>query len=330
MINNIIGHNETKKLLEIAAKSAEERNENIPHLLFSGAAGCGKTTMGMEMAKAVDVDFLPVSPDDFTDREPVLKILDKLNHKNYDEHGNRIGKLKPTIIFIDEVHRLPKKGQEILGIAMEKFLLETGKVNKYYWIPYFTLIGATTDDGELTKPFREKFKLRILFNTYTDTQIFEMILYHADRLKILISHKAAREISKRSRGIPRTAVGFLERSRDYSQYLEAKVITSEAVLQNFKNMSIDSKGLTGAEIKILKTLYTSKEPIGLDNLAIVSDEAKKNISQTIEPFLIRQGFMIRSGKGRLITDVGRKHLENDGYLGDKNKKVEIAPDYVRK
>jgi len=329
-MDNIIGHENTKRQLAIAVQSAKERNENIPHLLFSGVAGCGKTTMGMEMARAADVDFLPVSPDDFSDREPVLRILDKLDHVNYDECGNRKGELRPTMVFIDEIHRMPKRGQEILGIAMEKFMLETGKANSYFWIPYFTLVGATTDDGELTKPFREKFKLRFLFDTYPESEITDIILLHARKQNLMITQKAARTISKRSRGIPRTAVSFLERSRDYAQFIEARVITSQAVLDNFKTMGIDSKGLTGAEIKILKTLYASKDPIGLDNLAIVSNEAKKNLSNTIEPFLIRLGLMVRSGKGRRITDKGRKHLEGDGYLGSLLKKVEIGPDYKRK
>jgi len=213
---------------------------------------------------------------------------------------------------------------------MEKFLLETGKANKYYWIPFFTLIGATTDDGELSKPFREKFKLRFLFETYSNQEITAMVLMHAQMKELLITQKAAREIAQRSRGIPRTAVGFLERSRDYSHFIKANVITSKAVLDNFKTIGIDSKGLTGAEIKILKTLHTSREPIGLDNLAIVSNEAKKNLSHTIEPFLIRQGLMIRSGKGRVITGKGRQHLEKDGYLGDSINKVEISPGYVRR
>lgn len=329
MIDNIIGHGDTKKQLEIAIKSAKDRNISIPHLLFSGAAGCGKTTMGMEMAHAADVDFLPVSPDDFSDRDPVLRILDKLNHENYDERGNRKGPLRPTIVFIDEIHRMPKKGQEILGIAMEKFLLESGQANKYYWVPYFTLIGATTDDGELTKPFREKFKLRFLFDTYSKKEITAIILLHARKQQILITEKAARTIAQRSRGIPRTAVSFLERSRDYAHFIRAKVVTSQAVVDNFKTLGIDSRGLTGAEVKILKTLYSSRDPIGLDNLAIVSNEAKKNIINTIEPFLIREGLMVRASKGRIITDAGRKHLEKDGYLGNVANKIEIGPDYVR-
>jgi Holliday junction DNA helicase RuvB len=329
MIDNIIGHQNTKKQLTIAIESAKGRNENVPHLLFSGAAGCGKTTMGMEIAKAADIDFLAVSPDDFSDREPVLRILDKLNHTNYDEYGNRKGVLRPTMVFVDEIHRMPKKGQEILGIAMEKFMLETGQANKYYWIPYFTLIGATTDDGELTKPFREKFKLRFLFETYSEAEITDIIMLHAGKQKIMITPKAARTISIRSRGIPRTAVSFLERGRDYARFVGSKIITSEAMLNNFKTLGIDSRGLTGAEVKILKALYTSKDPIGLDNLAIISNEAKKNILNTVEPFLIREGFIVRSGKGRIITDEGRKHLEKDGYLGVKKNKAEISPDYIR-
>jgi Holliday junction DNA helicase RuvB len=330
MIDNIIGHKDTKKQLEIAVKSAFDRNRGIPHLLFSGAAGCGKTTMGMEMARAADVDFLAVSPDDFSDRDPVMRILDKLNHENYDEHGNRKGKLRPTMVFVDEIHRMPKKGQEILGIAMEKYVLETGQANKYYWIPYFTLVGATTDDGELTKPFREKFKLRFLFTTYSKEEITKIIMLHALNRKIMITDKAARIIAKRSRGIPRTAVSFLERSRDYSHFIKAKIITSQAAIDNFKTMGIDSKGLTAAEIKILQVLYSNRDPVGLDNLAIVSNEAKKNLLNTVEPFLIREGLMVRGSKGRTITDAGRKHLiERDGQLGNVTKKVEISPDYVR-
>lgn len=329
MFDKIIGHEKTKAQLEIAISSAGSRNLNIPHILFSGAAGCGKTTMAMEMATAANVDFLPVSPDDFADREPVMKILDKLNHCNYDRHGNRTGKLQPTVVFVDEIHRMPRKGQEILGIAMEKFMLETGKSNKYYWIPYFTLIGATTDDGELSKPFREKFKLRFLFNTYKQVEIAKIVNLHAERQKVMVTPKAARAISQRSRGIPRTAVGYLERCRDYKDHIDAEVVTSYIAEKTFELLGVDSRGLTGAEIKILKTLYSSKEPIGLDNLAIITNESPKNLKNTIEPFLIQNGFILRSGKGRVITDEGRRHLEKDGYLGASRDKVEITPDYVR-
>jgi Holliday junction DNA helicase RuvB len=330
MIENIIGHNNTKKQLKIAIASAKDRNYSIPHILFSGVAGCGKTTMAMELAEAAKVDFISVSPDDFIGSESVFKMLEKLNDSGYNERGDRTGEIRPTIIFVDEIHRMPRKGQEVMGIAMEKFMLETGKANKFYWIPYFTLVGATTDDGELTKPFREKFKLRFLFETYSDKEIFEIIKLHAKKQNLIITNKAARTIAQRSRGIPRVCVGFLERARDYQNYIGAKVITSQAVLDNFKNLGIDSKGLTKTEIKILKILNENRTPVGLDNLAIISNESQKNLRNTIEPFLIQQGFIIRTGKGRYITDAGIRHLESNGYFGVPKNKIEISPDYIRR
>ncbi len=328
-MDNLIGHKNNKKQISIAIESAKVRNENIPHMLFSGVAGCGKTTMAMEIAKLSDVDFLAISPHEMQDRESILKTLDKLNHSNYDKYGNRKGDIRPTIVFFDEVHQMGRKGQEVMGIAMEKFILETGKPNKFYWIPYFTIIGATTDDGELSKPFREKFKLRFLFETYSNDEITEIVKMHAKNKKTIITDKATRVIAQRSRGIPRTAVSYLERSRDYAIYIGTNVITSDTVVKNFKLIGIDSKGLTRAEIKILKMLYINKEPIGLDNLAINANESLKNIKNTIEPFLIQEGLMLRSGKGRVITAIGREHLEKNNHMGIKISKIEIPANYIR-
>ena len=328
-MDNIIGHKNTKEQIRIAIQSAKTRNKGIPHMLLSGVAGCGKTTMAMELAEESRVDFLAISPDDAADRESVLKILDKLSHDNYDKFGNRTGEICPTVVFFDEIHRMPRKGQEVFGIAMEKFMLETGKSNKFFWIPYFTIIGATTDDGELTKAFREKFKLRFLFDTYNREEIADIVNLHADRQKIIITDKAARAIAKRSRGVPREAVKYLGRVRDYVTCKGAKLITSKAVEDNFKIIGVDSKGLTKVEIRILKTLYTSREPIGLDNLAIITNESARNIKNTIEPFLIQEGLILRSGKGRVLTDGGRRHLEKGGYLGATRDKIEIPATYVR-
>ena len=329
-MDNLIGHKDNKKQIQIAIKSSKIRNENIPHMLFSGAAGCGKTTMAMEMAKLSNVDFLAVSPHEMQDRDAILRILDKLNHNNYDKYGNRKGEIRPTIVFFDEIHQMSRKGQEVMGIAMEKFMLETGKPNKFYWIPYFTIIGATTDDGELSKPFREKFKLRFLFETYSRDEITEIIKMHARNQRIIITDKGARVISKRSRGIPRTAVSYLERSRDYANDAGSQVVTSNFAVRNFKLMGIDSKGLTRAEIKILKLLYTNKEPIGVDNLAINTNESLKNIKNTIEPFLIQEGLMLRGGKGRVITSSGREHLENNNHIDSEKNKIEIPANYIRR
>ena len=315
MIKNIVGHTSTKKQLSIAAASAGQRNVGMPHILFSGVAGCGKTTMGMELAKACDVDFLPVSPDDFADRDSVLKVLEKLDHSNYDEYGNRKGKIRPTILFVDEIHRMPKKGQEIMGIAMEKLLLEAGQKNLYLWVPHFTLVGATTDDGE---------------QTYSESEIFDIVVMHAVRKNIIITIRAAEAIARRSRGIPRLCVSYLERCHDYQRYKERRIIDEKTAEECFKNLGIDSIGLTKTELRILRTLNDRKEPIGLDNLAIVCNESSKNIKNTIEPYLIQRGFIVRSGKGRVITDKGARHLESGGHSKSTVIKTPIGPDYVRK
>lgn len=330
MIKNIIGHEETIKQLQVATISAQKRNKGLPHILFSGVAGCGKTTMATELAKSCDVDFLPVSPDDFKDREATMKILEKLNHDGYDEYGNRTGDISPTVLFVDEIHRMPRKGQEVMGIAMEKFLLESGKANKYCWVPYFTLVGATTDDGELTKPFREKFKLRFLFETYSEEDIRRIVLLHAVRKDIHISWLGACEVAKRSRGIPRLCVSYLERLRDFQTYKKAERISQALALEAFDSLGVDDIGLTKPEIRILQTLHDSRDAVGLDNLAIIANESKKNILNTIEPFLIQKGLIVRTGKGRQITDKGVRHLEKDGFVSKKNVKMEIGPDYVRK
>lgn len=329
-MNNIIGHRDTKRLVKIAVDSARKRNKALPHMLFSGLAGCGKTTFATAIASLHDVDFMPVSPDSMSDTNSVLKMLDKLDHSGYNERGDRIDRIRPTIVFFDEVHKLPRRGQEVLGIAMEKYMLETGQPNKYFWIPYFTIIGATTDDGELTKPFREKFKLRFLFEAYSFDEIVEIIQLHARQKKVVLTPRACRSIAQRSRGVPRTAVSHLDRIRDYMLSMGSEVITGELAEENFKIAGIDALGLTKPEIRLLKTLYLSKEPIGLDNLAIITNESAKNLKNTIEPYLIQRGLIIRSGKGRIITEVGRKHLEKDGYIGQARNKVEIPASYVRK
>jgi Holliday junction DNA helicase RuvB len=328
-MEKIIGHELTKKQIRIAIKAAHSRNEAIPHLLFSGLAGTGKTTLSMEIARTAAVDFLPISPDDVLDMDSALSIMDKLDHTNYDRFGNRTSYIKPTILFFDEIHRMPRKGQEILGIAMEKFQLETGKPNKFFWIPYFTVIGATTDDGELTKPFREKFKLRFIFDAYSYEEMINIVFFHANMKQINITGKAVREIALRSRGIPRIAVNYLERVRDYSYSLGAEIVTFKNVEEAFFELGIDSKGLTPTEIRVLKILYANREPIGLDNLAIITNESQKNIKNTVEPFLIQQGLMVRSGRGRVITDQGRRHLEQFGYAGRTIDKAEIGAGYVR-
>lgn len=327
----LIGHKKTKNLILTALAAANKRNMSLPHLLFAGAAGCGKTTLARELAKVAKVPFFTISPDDLSKSDDVKKKLDILSRDNYDIRGNRIDLIKPPIIFIDEIHRQALNGQEILGIAMEEFQIETGDENKYKWLPYFTVVGATTDDGKLSKPYRERFKIRILFEPYSFDESLEIIKFHAARLGLFITPKAVKEIAQRGRGIPRIMVGYLERIRDKCNICGIYTIKSQDVVKVFEDLEIDASGLTAVELKILKALYVSKDPIGQDNLAILVNESSKTLTYSVEPFLIQKGLMIRSGKGRRITEKGKEYIEENGYIGKEIKsKYLIEPGYIRK
>ncbi len=317
-----IGHQNTKDRIEVAVNSANKRNTAIPHMLLTGAAGCGKTTTARWLATMGGYEFLPASPLELKTKKSIYDLLGKMNIIGYNARGDRVSKVKPTILFFDEVHQLPIVGQEVLGLAMERFILEADMPNKLIWLPYFAIIGATTDDGKLTKPFRERFKLKFIYEPYKDTDMHEIVQFHAIKNRLPITDEAIANITRRSRGIPRMMVNYLETIRDIMINEDAPVITDPLVNFAFDTIGVDDSGLTKVEIKILKSLYMAKTAIGLDNLSIMTNESPKTISQTLEPFLIRRGLIIRTGKGRTITEAGTGYLEEKGHLDKKigNKK----------
>lgn len=325
-----IGNTEIKRQMAIAAASAKDRNMALPHMLFSGAAGCGKTTLAKVIAGWCGTGFVSVLPQTLKNMEDILSLFKKVNHDNYDKRGNRIGTIKPTIIFIDEVHNLTLQSQEWLGVAMEAFEIESEDSGKFIWFPYFSIVGATTDDGKLSKPFRDRFKLRLIFKPYSSIEAAKIVLSHANRLNVKIDMPAAQEIAKRGRGVPRILVGYLERAIDLACVCKEEIITVDMVKETFKGLGIDEIGLTGTEIKILETLYNAKGPIGAENLAIITNESQKTLVASIEPFLIMRGFITRSGKGRLITALGKKYWEKVHYSTSGVERVELEAGYIRK
>ena len=325
----IIGHKNTKRQLEIAIDAAKKRNMALPHMLFSGAAGCGKTSLARYVAQMTDSPFLSVVPNDIKDYKSVLKLLDKLDHRNYDEKGNRIGRIKPTILFFDEVHNLPLKGQELMGLVVERFIIEAAKPNRYHWVPFFTLIGATTIAGKLSKPFRDRFKLIFNFQPYKMDEMISIIKYHAKRLGVTITPQGVIETAKRSRGTPRIGVGFVERIRDRVLSMNSKIATTVLVRSVFEDLKIDEEGFTTLELRILKILFEAGMPVGLDNLSIILQEDSKSIRDFAEPYLIRKGLILVSGKGRIITEKGSKYLNSSGKA-NKLVKEEIDFNYSRR
>jgi len=347
----LIGNTDIMRQLTLASFSAKEDKRVLPHTLFSGASGCGKTSTARFIAQQSGSIFVSVAPESIRTREDMLNIFGQFDKKTgYDKHGNRISKEIPIafpIIFIDEIHRLPVTGQEHLGIAMEEWRIALDvsqiKANPYdklgmdaggmsRWCPFFTLIGATTNDGLLSKPFKDRFKLRFLFNTYELDESIEIVKVHAERLKVNIDNGGAMEIALRGRGVPRILVGLLERCKDFATSINSKHIDKNTAKVTFALMRIDNTGLTAVDIKILKTLYTAKEPVGIDNLAIIVNESKQGISETIEPYLIQRGFITRTSRGRTLTESGKEYLILKGHIdeGDKEDWVDIPNNYVRR
>jgi len=346
----LIGNTDIMQQLTLARFSAREDNRVLPHVLFSGAAGCGKTSTARSIAKESGSVLVSVAPEALKTRDDILNVFEQFDKKTgYDKYGDRIKEIPIAfpILFIDEIHRLPVTGQEHLGIAMEEWriALDVSQVkSKSYdkfgpdtkersrWCPFFTLIGATTNDGLLSKPFKDRFKLRFLFNTYELDESIEIVKVHAKRLEVSVDNDSAMEIALRGRGVPRILVGLLERCKDFAISINSKHISLGTAIATFDLMSVDDTGLTAVDIKILKTLYAIKEPVGIDNLSITVNESKQGISETIEPYLIQRGFITRTSRGRTLTESGREYLILKGHIdeGDDEDWVDIPNDYVRR
>jgi len=331
----LIGNKETMAQLGIAQISAQKRDRAIPHTLLTGAAGCGKTSTARHTAEMSGGDIINAAPDSLKTRLDVALLMSKCSKSGYTDSGELINPkaIMPSIVFIDEVHNLSLLAQEYLGILMEEWRIpitikeaHTLKVQMdenlglfMYWVPQFTLMGATTNDGRLSKPFRDRFKLRFVFTPYSLDESIQIVLVHAERLEIEIDEGGAIEIAKRGRGVPRILVSLLERCRDAVLVMNQERITKEAAAVACFKMGIDAAGLTKTDISLLRTLHKIGDPVGLDNLATILNESPKVLSEAVEPHLIQKGLMLRASRGRTITDKGSKYLSDKGHITKESK-----------
>lgn len=339
----LIGNIDTLSQIEISLRSAIKRVSALAHTLLTGAAGCGKTSTARYVTDLTGWKFVSAACDAIKTRADVLALIKKLDHTGYDKFGHYIkGKaIKPTIVFIDEIHNLSLSAQEYLGILMEEWYIpmtmkeahlmkiDVSKIDDegaglVCWAPRFTLIGATTNDGKLSKPFRDRFKLRFVFTPYSLEESIQIVFLHAERLKIKIDQPGAAEIASRGRGVPRILVSLLERCRDASIATSDGSIGREVAIVAFHYMDIDNSGLTKIDINLLKALYDVAVPVGLDNLSTILNESPKVISEAIEPYLIQRGLVLRSSKGRTITDRGRRYLSDGGHIKQPSNQEKFA------
>ncbi len=301
-LTEYIGQKDLKGILQIAIAAAKGRNEPLDHLLLYGPPGLGKTTMSMILAGEMGVNCK-------LSTAPALE-------RPRDIVGLLVSMQAGDILFLDEIHRLPRIAEEILYPAMEDFRLDItigkGKSAKTRSLPLkpFTLVGATTRIGALTSPLRDRFGMIHRLRFYEVDELTEIVVRTAKILQVEITPEGATEIARRSRGTPRIANRLLRRVRDYAQVQEVSPIHQELADQALAVYNVDPCGLDWTDRNILTLMIDnfSGGPVGLETLAASTGEDAQTIEDVYEPYLLQIGFLQRTARGRIATKAAYQHL----------------------
>ena len=302
-IDEMVGQREVIARLRIAIEAARVRGDALGHLLLDGPPGLGKTTFATCIPREMQVGLQMTSGAILKAPRDLVPYL-----TNAEEH---------SVLFIDEIHRIPKIVEEYLYTAMEDFrvdiILGDGINARTHnlWIKPFTLIGATTRSGMLTGPLRDRFQIREHLGFYSDAELMEIIVRNAKQLSTEIATQAADEIARRSRGTPRIANNRLRWVRDYAQTKADGAVTLDVTIAALKMLGIDTTGMDSLDREYLKTMIRVFEggPVGIDALAHTMNTSKDTLEDEVEPFLLRNGFVVRTPRGRMATNKTYEHLQ---------------------
>ncbi len=301
-LDEYVGQEKARSQLEIFINAARGRNEALDHVLLFGPPGLGKTTLAHIISREMGVNLRQTSG-------PVLERAGDL--------AALLTNLEPNdVLFIDEIHRLSPVVEEILYPAMEDYRLDImigeGPAARSVRLdlPPFTLVGATTRAGMLTNPLRDRFGIVSRLEFYTTEELSRIVHRSAGLLDVEITESGALEVAKRSRGTPRISNRLLRRVRDYAQVKSDGVVSSEVADAALKMLDVDSLGFDVMDRKLLQAVLDKfgGGPVGLDNLAAAIGEERDTIEDVLEPYLIQQGYLMRTPRGRVATSLAYQHF----------------------
>jgi Holliday junction DNA helicase RuvB len=301
-LDEFVGQAQARQNLRVFIEAAKARGEALDHVLFAGPPGLGKTTLAQIVARELGVNFRATSGPVIAKAGDLAALLTNLEERD--------------VLFIDEIHRLNPAVEEILYPAMEDFQLDLiigeGPAARSVRIDLakFTLVGATTRTGLLTTPLRDRFGIPVRLDFYTDEELEQIVRRGARVLGIAIADDGAKEIARRARGTPRVAGRLLRRVRDFASVDGDGGIDRKIADKALAELEVDARGLDGMDRRYLSTIAMKfgGGPVGIETIAAALSEPRDAIEEIIEPFLIQQGFVQRTPRGRLLTLHAFKHL----------------------
>ncbi len=305
-LDDYVGQQRVRENLRIYIRAALQRGEALDHVLLSGPPGLGKTSMAYILAEELGVELRTASGPTIERKGDLAAILNSLQHRE--------------VLFIDEVHRHLQAVEEVLYPAMEDFEIDVvlgqgpGASSIKLPLPRFTLVGATTRSGMLSSPFRARFGIHATFDFYKVDELQQILARSAKKLGVSLTDEGCREMARRSRGTPRIANRLLRRVRDFAEVEGDGTIDAGVARGALERLGSDDRGLDEMDRKILHTIAIkfSGGPVGLDTLAHAIGESPDTIEDTYEPYLILQGYLQRTSRGRVVTPRGRGQLGLEG------------------
>ncbi len=298
------GQEVVKEKLKVFVQAATQREEPLDHVLLSGPPGLGKTTLAHILANSLEVPFKSTSAPALHRKGDLAAILTSLAPN--------------SVLFVDEIHRLSRDVEEYLYSAMEDYFIDiiTGeglgaRSMRFQLVP-FTLIGATTRAGLLKAPFRDRFGIIERLSFYEKEPLTQILIRSAEILGIDVSADGALEIARRSRGTPRIANRLLKRVRDYAQVANKKIIDAELANYALNKLEVDRLGLDQMDRRILNLIHNkfTGGPVGIDTLSAALSEEADTIEEVYEPYLIQEGLLQKTPRGRILTEAAKKHISD--------------------